>query len=150
MSIQSLFSLFTTFVAGPRLIDGGELLTLAKLTLGSQSGLVALAGGGGPGATPLAPGLNAIKTVVTTGDSCVLPQAVAGLEVDVTNLGANSTNIFPAQTNPNNASSAGDQIVPYNSVTPGTAASGSVALATQNTCFFLCYVNGIWKQTAPG
>ncbi len=150
MAIQSLFSLFTSFIPGLRLVDGGELLQLAKLTLGAQSGLIALAGGGGPGATQLAPGINALKTVATAGDSCALPQAIAGLEVVVTNLGAQTSNIFPAQTNPNNASSAGDQIVPYNSVTPGTAGSGDVTLAAQNTCVFYCYTNGIWKQSAPG
>ncbi len=62
----------------------------------SQTGIVALAGGGQTGATPLNLGTNLIVTVATTADSVILPPTVLGQTVIVINKGANACNVFPA------------------------------------------------------
>lgn len=71
----------------------------------SQTGLVALAGGGQSGATLLIPGFNLFNTVATAGDSSILPSLVALCActpcgpiapVVVKNSGADDLDIYPA------------------------------------------------------
>jgi hypothetical protein len=69
-------------------------------------GLTALAGGGQTGATQLNPGVNQFTTVVTTGDSAILPADVQGNTVIVVNASSNSMNVFPASGDTINALSA--------------------------------------------
>lgn len=61
-------------------------------------GLVAKAGGGQSGATPLNEGINRVATVATIADSVQLPPAgnVVGGDLVVINGAANSMNVFPA------------------------------------------------------
>jgi hypothetical protein len=58
------------------------------------TGIVALAGGGQTGATPLAAVTNIIVTSATAGDSTILPLNFTGFEIMVCNLGAASAAVF--------------------------------------------------------
>jgi len=127
---------------GERQVDGiTNRVQLLPQT--SYTGITALAGGGALGATPLNIGLNEIDTVVTGGDSCLLPPAVGGATVLVfNNAGGNASSVYPQQANPNNASSAADTIIP---AAGSTATSQSV---TNNTvAIFRCFKPGYWKST---
>lgn len=59
-------------------------------------GIVAHAGGGQSAATLLTSSLNRVTTVATAGDSILLPWALPGLQLIVTNAAANSCNVFPS------------------------------------------------------
>lgn len=101
-----------------------------------QNGLTALAGGAQVGATQIggrasgAPTLSRFTTVVTTGDSAVLPAATAGLRYKVINGSGNSMNVFSA---------VGADVI--NALSNATA----FALGAGKTVEFLCAVNGIWN-----
>lgn len=95
------------------------------------NGLTALAGGGQTGATQLLPrNMNRVTTVATSGDSCVLPAAAAGLRLYVTNAGANSMNVFPAGST---------------DVINALSAATAIAVASGATTIFFCAVNGVWN-----
>lgn len=94
--------------------------------------VTALSGGGQTGATPLTGMINSITTVAANGDSVMLPVSVAGMVVEVGNVGANYASVFPA---------SGENI-------DGLAANASIALATGQSIFFTCAVAGTWKSTA--
>ena len=106
--------------------------------------VAALAGGGQVGATPIgvanAQGIEAalvlIGTVATIGDSCQLPQAVAGKTLLAFNNTANSCNIFAVPTT-NRASNTLDVINALSNVTAYALAGGARVL-------FFCPANGIW------
>jgi hypothetical protein len=61
-----------------------------------SAGLIAHAGGGQALGIPLTGKQNLVATVATAGDSALLPAAVVGLELIVTNNGVASLNVFPA------------------------------------------------------
>lgn len=73
-----------------------DLFTTGTLYRSFTDGLVALAGGGQAGATPITTGLTTAGTVATAGDSVLLPSAAPGAHPLVANAGANSLNVFPA------------------------------------------------------
>src|SRR5467141_182711 len=61
----------------------------------ASTGLVALAGGGQTGATPLKGRTNEVATVATAADSVILPVSVPGTVLIVlNNAGANSMNVY--------------------------------------------------------
>jgi hypothetical protein len=109
-------------------------------------GLIAHAGGGQAAATPLTNWVNEVGTVVTAGDSVLLPAAQEGALLWVINMGAASMNIFP---------SVGDQISILGA-TAILAANASIALAAGASTGLVCYIPqskhgtilgaGIWKQ----
>ena len=91
--------------------------------------LVAFAGGGQANATPLTGLLNRVTTVATIADSLLLPPAVPGLSVTVSNAAANSANIFP-----NGATD----------VINALAVQTAIALAGGKTIEFVCMKAGQW------
>jgi hypothetical protein len=101
------------------------------------NGLVAKAGGGQSGATPIgvlsgsgAATMNRFTTVANANDSALLPPAAPGLRYYVKNAAAsNSMNIFPAVGT--------DQI---NTL----GANAAFALGAGKTVHFLCMVAGQW------
>jgi hypothetical protein len=110
------------------------------------SNIVAFAGGGQANATLLGAWVNELGTVVTAGDSVMLPAAPLGAEIWIINMGAASANIFP---------NFGDRISVLGS-TAVLAANISVALAAGASTEFVCYIPqtkrgiiiapGFWKQ----
>ena len=109
--------------------------TVANLTVTGlfyesiKDNIVALAGGGQPGATPLPALLNRIATVATAADSCLLPPAVPGLCISVFNdAAANSANVFPGVGGQTNA----------------LAVNAAFALAAGKNVMFCCVVINKW------
>jgi len=96
----------------------------------SAAGLVALAGGGQPGATPIATLFARFDTVATGGDSSVLPAAIAGTNVAVNNSGAASMNVYPKGTT---------------DIINALAVQTPFAVAAGKTCEFFCMVTGKWN-----
>lgn len=141
-NLAQLVDQFTSFISGLRLVDGGQLKSLADSTLGGQGSITALAGGGLVAATPkLRLGINQVSVCVTNDDSVALPLAIPGSTVVLINDGAASCKAWPNAANPNNGGVA-DTIVPYSSVTPGTSAD----TATADSSIFWCGKTGVWKQ----
>lgn len=144
MQLNSIVQLFTSFVPGLRLVDGGELLEMANQLFSTKAGLTALAGGGQAGATPLPAAINEVAVVAADNDSAMLPLAVPGAWCFVINDGAHSLQVFGNPANPNNGG-AGDTIAPYNSVVQNATAVG-VAQVTVKAALYVCFTAGKWKQ----
>jgi len=109
--------------------------------------ITALAGGALTAATPLLnTGMNEIDTVVTTGDSVVMPPAVMGFLVWVNcqNTAAGLSVKILAQANPFNGGQL-DQFVAHGAVTFTAGATGLVLL-NGHCSLFICTTQGIWKQ----
>lgn len=118
-------------------------LTRARLIVGPgglrfapdavQNALTAKAGGGQAShtaATTLILGLNRVTTVATAADSVLLPAALAGMYLVVTNAAAaNSMNVFPA---------VGDNV-------NALADDAAFAVAANKTALFFCAVDGTWN-----
>lgn len=97
-------------------------------TVTAVDALTAHAGGGQAGATLCAAVINRFTTVATAGDSGLMPAAKAGMQLTVTNAGANSMNLFPA---------SGEQI-------NQAGANTAFALAAGKTASFTSAANGAW------
>lgn len=141
MTIVSVIGEFTSFINGLRLVDGGELLKMAKLNFDYNDNLVALAGGAVVGATPIKSGSNRVVTCASANDSLLLPTAIPFKIVWLTNDGAQSARVFPNQSNPNNGNIA-DTIAPHNTSVYGA----SVDVAAAAVSGFLCVALGKWKS----
>lgn len=63
-------------------------------TISSASGLTAHSGGTQAAALQLTTAINNVTTVAAAGDSVVLPTSAAGMEITVTNSGANSMQVY--------------------------------------------------------
>ena len=142
--ISALLDIFTSFIAGPRLIDGGDCLNLAKAVMSSASGITAHAGGGQTSATPLTQLLNQVDTCATNADSVMLPLAIPGQRCFINNNTANTVQVFGNPSNPNN-SAAGDTIASSTSTTQEPTATG-VAQLTAVPAWYVCTKLGQWKQ----
>jgi hypothetical protein len=136
--------------SGAELIDAGDLTKLANYTLGTTSGITALAGGGQTGATLLGIGYNEVDTVATNDDSVMLPPAIPGSFCFVNNAGANTLYIYANTSNPSNVSATtgaaiADQMIATNT-NAKTAATGDISLASGHCTLFVCTTIGLWKQ----
>lgn len=134
----SLFSLFQSFfsASGPIMPTGQDLQNLAQLDFSSARGIVAKAGGGQASATQLTTTYNEVNTVASAADSVKLPAALAGLRVFVSNMGANSLQVY-GQNN--------ETISATNSVAQAASAVG-VSQASGFGAWYICTTNGQWKQ----
>lgn len=92
--------------------------------------IVALAGGGQAGATPLRDqAMNRVTTVATAADSVMLPKAIKGSHVVVVNAAAaNAMAVFPRSGNTINA----------------LAADASLSVAANKVIEFFCFTSGKW------
>ena len=142
--VPSIMALFTSFIPGSRLIDGGDMLALANLEFSVKTGIVALAGGGQAGAAPLPAAMNRVDTAGAGGtDSVMLPQAIPGSSVKIYDNTANNIQIFGQPTNP--VTGVGDTIAPATTNAQAATATG-VSQAAASICFYDCYQAGQWKQ----
>ena len=105
----------------------GEGYAGSFVTNSYTNAITAHAGGGQGSATLLTTVLNRVTTVATSGDSVILPVSVAGMELLVSNNGANSMNIFPATGEKINALSANTAYA----LAAGSSASIFCCFATQ-------------------
>ena len=111
---QSLIPLvFTTTVVGTPVVvgdiasfastggnieDSGFSVLNGLLAQPAATGLTAHSGGGQTSALLLTKVVNNVTTVAAAGDSVALPTAAAGLEITVTNSGANSMQVYGSGT----------------------------------------------------
>lgn len=95
----------------------------------NTSGIVALAGGGQTGATPLKSFMSQIDTCVSNGDSVILPKAVSGTLAFIANNGAANLAIFPD----------------LGSTINNGSANASVTLNTNADLVLFCAKNGNWR-----
>jgi len=92
------------------------------------NGITAFAGGGQGSAVLLGAMINRVTVVATIGDSVMLPIAVPGMQIMVTNAAANSMNLFPG---------VGDAI-------NALGANAAYALAGGKTASLICAVTLQW------
>jgi len=117
--------------SGPGLQDGQWLLAVAGGQNGSyQNRLIAHAGGTKAAAIQLAAGVKifGFATVATTGDSALLPAAVAGTVCMVRNAGAQTLNLYGKGTDKIN----------------GVASATAYTLTTDTGAIFFCAIDGAW------
>jgi hypothetical protein len=100
----------------------------------ATNAITAFATGGQGSATALVSEINSITVCATAGDSVKLPTSVAGMVIQVSNLGAAAAAVFPV---------TGDVI-------DALAANASVSLAVGASIIFTCSVAGSWKSISQG
>lgn len=120
------------FVPGFRVVSGGSLMrAFAKMFQGGldrATGIVAKAGGTKAAAVPLVNSLNLVATCATLNDSVLMPKAIAGSVVFITNNGAQTLAIYGQGT---------DTI-------DGAATATADTLAAGKTACWVCYATGAW------
>lgn len=121
------------------LTEGAQTINGVK-TLGSMpllkaaNAITAFATGGQASATALTSTINSITVCATAADSVKLPTATAGSIIQVSNLGAQYANIYPA---------TGDLI-------DALAANAAISIPVGGSLFFTCAVTGSWKSVGNG
>lgn len=143
--VAQITDLFQSFIPGQRLVDGGDLQTMANLQFSAKSGIVAFAGGGQASATPLTAAVNSVDTVVTNNDSVMLPLAIPGRSVTIINNTGQTLAVFGQVTNPNVTNAPGDTIAASGSNTQQATATGVTQL-TAVVGFYNCAIAGQWRQ----
>lgn len=123
--------IFVCVTAGVWTLDGPGAGAVGNFpTVTAQDQMTAHAGGGQGAATAITTMIARFTTVATAADSSVLPAAKAGLQITVSNAGANSMNVFPA---------VGDQI-------NALGVNAAFALASGKTATFTAAANGQWHS----
>lgn len=110
------------------IIDSGISVVNNLLEQTAVSSLTAHSGGGQGSALALTNAINNVTTVAAAGDSVKLPASAAGLEITITNNGANSMQVFGAGTDTIN----------------GVATATGVAQLPGVTTVYTCAVAGNW------
>lgn len=121
---------------GAQTVVGAQTFSAIKRNKATNA-ITAFATGGQASATALTSEINSITVCATAGDSVKLPTSVAGMMIQVSNLGATAAAVFPI---------SGDLI-------DALAANASVSLAVGRSIIFTCAVAGSWKmkdQTVQG
>lgn len=137
--MASSMVIYSCYTAGAWYTEGlasGFVRGAALQTFSAVDGLVANSGGLQSGATPLTAMMNRVATVAASGNSSLLPVSVSGMDITVTNAGANSMNVYP------NAGGTGTETI--NSL----SANAAFALGVGKSCQFVCYTPGQW-HTVP-
>lgn len=120
------------FAPGSRLFTGGDMMrAFAKMLQGGLNradNLTATAGGTKAAALALKNSLNRLSVCATANDSALLPKAIAGSIVTVTNSGAAAAAIYGAGTDTIN----------------GNATATLYSLAAGKTAMFVCVTTGAW------
>lgn len=123
---------FGNFAKGPRVV-AGEALTNAFIKMleggiSRRDTITAKAGGTKAAAIALDRSLNRISVCATANDSALLPKAIGGSIVVVTNSGAATAALYGAGTDTIN----------------GAATATAYTVATGKTVLFVCYTTGAW------
>ena len=149
MPASSIFGLLQSLIPGFRLIDGQDLITFYNKAIGAQGNMTALAGGG----QNVAPGnsnvlnfaTNEVTTVVTAGDSVILPPALKDTQVEIINHAASNSMNYFGYPGINPATGVADQVYLLNSASP-QAGSTAIAIAAGHAHYLICMRPGFWKQ----
>lgn len=125
-----------TFQPGPRLVDGNSLnnafIKALEGGLSRLDGITAHAGGTKAAALQLAKSISRISVCATTGDSVLLPKAIAGSVVIVINSGAQTANLY---------GTGADTI-------DGASTATAATIATTKAKIFTCLTAGAWYTIA--
>lgn len=129
----------TNFAPGYRLPDGSQINDLVSRALQGgiqrENAIIAFAGGGKTSATQLSNSLNRVTTCASSGDSVLLPKAIAGSLVIVMNEGARTLAMYGKG----------------NDTIDGTVTASPTYLAAGDEIWLACVVSGTWNtMTAPG
>lgn len=146
--LKSLIDQFSSFVAGLRLVDGGELLVLASYVTRARNGIIANAGGGQANATRLGHGVNSVDTVASGADSVMLPPAIPGAACRILNNTATAMQVFGVPSNLSNGG-AGDTIAIQGSGSYVATGTG-VSHAANSIALYACSTLGQWKRGSIG
>lgn len=103
-------------------------------TVSAATGLTAHAGGTQAAALALTSAINEISTVATAGDSVRLPASAAGMEIEITNSGVASMQVYGAGTDTIN----------------GVATATGVAQLPGQSVVYTCAVAGNWLANVNG
>lgn len=117
-------------------LAGGDNHLVANATAFAGGGQASATQIGGINAQGYQPMLVCLTTVESGGDSCALPQAVAGKVLCVYNSTATSANLY-ASPSTNRATDTTDTI-------NGGANGDAYALASHKAALFFCPKDGIW------
>lgn len=117
-------------VAGQWRVNPGAGFNAGVPTFGPAANGIASNGTNLADSTPLTARINRVTTVGAANGAVVLPAALPGDLRIVTNVGANTANVFP---------------VANEFITPG-AANASVQIAANKTAIFSCGVAGKWDM----
>lgn len=120
-----------SFSGGPALTDQNALQKLAQLIGSVHNNITAHAGGGKANAVPITGVKARITTCVTAADSVLLPPGYPGLEVNISNSGAASAQVF------------GAGLDTINEIATGTGVAQANGKSAVYTCFDV--VNGVGK-----
>lgn len=148
--VANVQGMFSSFVSGNRLVDGGDLSQMASLIFGysptvQSCGTAATSTAAIALGTVLGYGMNLVS-VSTTGGAITLPPAIPGAQVMVQNQGASTASLWAAFANPNNGGSADSVVIAAASV----ATAASAAVSTGRVSIFMCFATGTWKQVYLG
>lgn len=107
--------------------DSGMSIVSGLLEQTAVSALTAHSGGGQTSALALTKGVNNVTTVAAAGDSVRLPASAAGLEISITNSGANSMQVYGAGTDTINGIATGTGVaqLPGQTVVYTSAVAGN-------------------------
>ena len=141
--VTSVRALMQTPTSGPTLVWGDDIFNLVKAAASGQGALTAAVPSGGTsaaGATPIVAKFTEFTTAAA-GASALLPNAIAGLEIWITNSGAQNLTVYASPSNVNNAGVA-DVIVPA----AGGATEASIVVGANATAHLFAPVVGRWKS----
>lgn len=132
---------------GFRLIDGSDIASIMQYFGSAKTGIVALAGGGAVGAPALNAYINKVTVTASANDSVMLPPAIAGLEIQIINAGAQNLRVYCSTGNINNLTSGGVPIADTIIALAGGAGVGFITVAAAAVADLLCPLLGEWKST---
>lgn len=96
-----------SFIPGKGLQDGGDLQKMASQMYDTQGDIVARAGGGKANATRITSPNALVTTAASGNDSVLLPPGYIGLQVFLANAGAQSIQVFGANSDTINGVATG-------------------------------------------
>lgn len=129
-----VLSVFTSFVPGFRLVDGGDLLTMSRLLFSATEG----AQGGATEQTATV--LDNYITDAEGGTTFVLPPGIQGRTVRVVNNSSGAIQVYGMSPNPQTGYI--DTIAPADSTTQELMVTQNSGEASE----YWCFAPGLWKQ----
>ena len=131
-----VLSVFTSFEPGYRLVDGGDLLTIARLLFSVEEGA-----DGGTNEATASPISNYITDAVQ-GTTFSLPIGLPGRTVRVVNNTQNAIQVYGMSPNP--MTGMVDTIASASSSTQNTMVTQQPGEASE----YWCFAPGLWKQSS--
>lgn len=119
-------------MSGIGTISSGAITSTGLNLISATDAITAFATGGQGSAVALTTQINSLTTVAADGDSVKLPTSIAGMLIQVSNLGVSFADVFPI---------SGDLI-------DELSADEAISLPAGASIIFTCSVAGSWKATS--